>query len=269
MISDRSDTIVYHFIFATLSSLLPSVYFATCAYLQVYSRHIQVMLDLSNFFKKGTWPSVPLKGNGFFLSGARGCGKTSFAFQVAINCVLDGGTALVICREASMQAKLPKPFVKLEEIPVNMLDRIQFIYVEDWSAAAQELMELSAKDEVPSVIVIDDDGFDAAAADASTATRTTSSSSSSLGSPSLSLCLSCLENVKDWFSRNHLPLSYVVVSNTAYADHMRRLPLPLGAFPVVHIWMGASGTVQVTPVAADTTAVDVFSLQWRDGLCLM
>lgn len=224
------------------------------------------MLDFSEFFKKGTWPSVPLQGNGFFLSGARACGKTSFAFQVVINCVLEGGTALVICRETSMQAKLPKPFVKLEEIPVSALDRIQFLYVESWTDAAQEVMDFSATDEIPSIILIDDDGFDDSV-EANTANRTASSASG--GSSALPLCLSCLDNMKDWFARSQLPLVYMVVSNTAYADHMRRLPLPLGAFPVVHIWMGASGTVQVTPVAADSSVIEVFSLQWKDGLCLM
>ncbi|EPY36454.1 hypothetical protein STCU_00573 [Strigomonas culicis] len=221
------------------------------------------MLDFSDFFKKGSWPSVPLKGNGYFVSGARACGKTSFAFQVAVNCVLDGGIALVICTEASVHAKVPRPFVKLEDLPASALERIQFLYVDSWASAAHELMELSAADEIPSFIMIDDDGF-ADGADAAAPAR----APPSLGSASLALCLSCLENVGDWLARNRRPLSYAVVSNTACADHMRRLPLPLGAFPLVHVWMGASGTVQVTPVAADDRVVEMCALRWRDGLCL-
>ncbi|EPY33537.1 hypothetical protein AGDE_04056 [Angomonas deanei] len=189
-------------------------------------------MDFSVFFEKGTYSPAPLQGNGFFVSGARSCGKTSFTFQAVINTILDGGSVLVLCSESSIYSKVPQPFVPLASLPEEALQRIEFIYINRWSEAVEELAMFDKVDEVPSLIVVDDDEFADAAEEGNTR------STANIGGVGVPLCLSYLENMKQWRQRNGKPFFYIAVSNTICVSEVHALPLPYAVFPLVRVWVG-------------------------------
>lgn len=222
-------------------------------------------LDAAIFFQRGSRPSQPLRGHGFLLHGARAAGKTSLAFQAAINTVLDGGHVVVLCHESAFYAKVPVPFTPLHTLTEAALGCIEFVYVESWTGVLKELMELRHCSTVPPLLLVDDDGFEAEApsqhggrsgqhADVVTATAAAA-------------CLSYLENIHDWMARNAKSFAYVVVTNQL-TESATQLALPYAAFPLVNVWVGASGVVQMTPVPSDAAVVAPAYVTWRNGLQL-
>lgn len=59
---------------------------------------------------------------------ASACGKSSFAFQAAMNISRSGGVAHVLCHEGSLVRKMPTPRSPLESASAEQLERIQFTY---------------------------------------------------------------------------------------------------------------------------------------------
>ncbi|KPA73939.1 putative mitochondrial hypothetical protein [Leptomonas pyrrhocoris] len=228
----------------------------------------QEMLDAAVFFEEGRRPSQPLRGHGFLLHGARASGKTSLAFQAAINTVQregERGQVVVLCQESAFYAKVPVPFTPLGALSPSELGRIEFVYVESWSAALRELMELRTLHAVPPLLLIDDDGFEVETPSARLGRS--GQHADVLTSTAAAACLSYLENIHDWITRNRRPFSYVLVTN-ALPESATRLALPYAAFPLVSVWVGASGVVQVTPVPCDPTVIAPAYLTWRNGLQL-
>lgn len=213
------------------------------------------MLDVNIFFPPGSRAPHTLEGHGFFLYGGRRCGKTSLVFQASVNCVLSGGRVVVLCHEAVLAAKLPKPFTRLTAVPEEALQRIEFIYVDSWTTVTRELMALSQLQEAPSLIIVDDDGF---SEDVVKRDRTP-------GPKAVAQGLSFMDNYWDWMHRNGRDFTYVVVTNRL-ADSAGRLGLPYTAFPLVHLYVSSTGLVEVTPTAADRSPIEVVSLRWADGL---
>lgn len=242
------------------------------------------LLDASIFFAKGSRPAQPLQGQGFLVHGARAAGKTSLAFQAVVNTVHDtsgssrGGSGsndgaephvVVLCQESVFYAKVPVPFTPLSALPDSSLNHIEFVYVSSWQGTLRELMELRTTQSVPPLLLIDDDGFETAAAPLATGQlRRGGQQADALASTTAAAaCLSYLANLHDWMTRNEKPFSYVVVTNQL-PESATLLPLPFGAFPVVNVWVGASGVVQMTPVAFDRAVVAPAYVTWRNGLQL-
>lgn len=260
-------------------------------------------LDFSDFFPAGVRPPQPMLGHGYLIHGARSCGKTSLAFQAAVNCVLGGGRVLVICQESSVYAKVPRPFVPLSSLPEEALTRMEFVYADCWPAAFREVaVATRRRASLPDLVLIDDDGMamEDLGAPASAAAGTTAGPELRPGASrghragginSIAQCFSLLENITEWLShRNGRQFTYIVTTNSSTVGgagagsdggfrgagssyHQRQgsaVGLPLAAFPVVRIFIGSSGTVQVTPVPADRadTVCKSFSLRWDDGLQL-
>ncbi|KPI90318.1 hypothetical protein ABL78_0545 [Leptomonas seymouri] len=231
--------------------------------------HRQQIVDAAVFFEEGRRPSQPLQGHGFLLHGARSSGKTSLAFQAAINAVqrAHGSEGVVVlCQESAFYAKVPVPFTPLNSLSESALGRIEFVYVESWHMALRELMELRVIRAVPPLLLIDDDGFEVEAA--SRRDGKSGQHADVLASTAAAACLSYLENVHDWMARNQRPFSYILVTNRL-PESATRLPLPYAAFPLVSVWVGASGVVQVTPMPCDATVVAPAYVTWRNGLQLL
>lgn len=216
-------------------------------------------MDWSLFFEQGRVAPQPLHGHGVLIHGARQSGKTSFAFQAAVNTVLAGGRATILCEESALNAKLPQPFVSLSALPEAALQRMEFVYVNGWGSALMELMGWTSTRDVPSLLLIDDDGFTEETA--GRANHTTHA---------MALCLSFVENLWDWVSRRGGRLMYAVVTN-AFPDYSGRLPLPFTAFPVVSVqFEGMSGVIRVTPMPEDTADPPLTKVTWaNNGLRLV
>ncbi|KAG5497521.1 hypothetical protein JKF63_03785 [Porcisia hertigi] len=225
-------------------------------------------LDAGIFFPKGSRPSQALRGHGFLLHGARAVGKTSLAFQAVINTVqCAGGSAVVLCQESTLYAKVPQPFTPLSSLSESDLGRIEFIYVEGWTAALREMMGFRTTRMVPTLVLIDDDGFEVTAP-ADRFGKRVGPHPDVLVATAVASCLSYLENIQDWMSRNGRSFFYVVVTNQI-PDSCTELALPYAAFPLVNMWIGASGTLQITPIPGDDAAAlapPPVYLTWKNGL---
>lgn len=227
-------------------------------------------LDAAAFFQEGSRPSQPLQGHGCLVHGARASGKTSLAFQAAINAIRRSGddapvVVVVFCQEAAFYAKVPVPFTPLSTLTESALGQIEFVYVESWSGVLRELMELRTTRAVPPLLLIDDDGFEL-----DTAARRggrNGQHADVLTSTAAAACLSYLENIQNWMSRSAQTFSYIVVTNEL-PESATQLPLPYAAFPLVNVWVGASGVVRITPIPTDTTVVAPAYVTWRNGLQL-
>lgn len=232
------------------------------------------MVDFNVFFPEGARLPQPLQGHGFLIHGARASGKTSLAYEAAIQTVRAGGQVVVLCVESALYAKVPQPFTPLKSLPQSVLSRIEFIYVDGWSTALRELMAFRLVREVPELLLIDDDGFTEANV-ARLAERPPSGfgfkdhSMLHRGLPaSMAACLSFLENMYSWVTRNGRSVFYTVVTNDV-PDGSTQLPLPFTAFPLVNVWFGASGLVQVTPSVGDPAVVKPVQLCWDRGLSIL
>ncbi|KAG5471925.1 hypothetical protein CUR178_02590 [Leishmania enriettii] len=228
-------------------------------------------VDPGVFFPEGSRPPQSLRGHGFLLHGARAVGKTSLAFQAAINTVqCAGGSVVVLCQESSLYAKVPQPFTPLSSLSESALGRIEFIYVESWTAALREMMGFRTTKAVPTLVLVDDDGFDVTAATDRCGKRA-GQHRDVLFTSAIASCLSYLEGLHDWMTGHGRAFFYVVVTNRL-PQCATPLPLPYAAFPLVSVWIGASGTVQITPTVADRAAAAVAPplayLTWQNGLCM-
>lgn len=244
------------------------------------------MVDFSVFFPSGTRRSEPLKGGGFLLHGPRSSGKTSFAFQAAVNTVLAGGSVVALCHEHGVYRKVPEPFTPLTSLDHEALHRLEFAYVTDWKGALRELMAMDdevvaneawrrrrgpadaegatdegARSSAPQLVLVDDDGF-------------------TMDEMWAAQCFSYLDSMYQRSLRcgrdsrlegNQLPpFMYIVVCNAAEltGSELDGVPsLPISAFPCVHVRFSRSGMVSVTPLVEDTEAdVGPLLLGWQGGL---
>ncbi|KAG5471275.1 hypothetical protein LSCM1_01348 [Leishmania martiniquensis] len=230
-------------------------------------------VDPGVFFPEGSRPAQPLHGHGFLLHGARAVGKTSLAFQAAINTVqCAGGSVVVLCQESALYAKVPQPFTPLSTLSEAALGRIEFIYVESWTAALREMMGFRTTRAVPTLVLVDDDGFEVTAT-ADRRSKRAGQNSEVLFTSAIASCLSYLENVHEWMNAHSRVFFYVLVTNHL-PESATQLSLPYSAFPLVSVWIGASGTVHITPTTADRAAAGAAPspppayLTWRNRLCM-
>ncbi|GET91038.1 hypothetical protein, conserved [Leishmania tarentolae] len=225
-------------------------------------------LDASIFFPEGCRSPQRLYGHGFLLHGARAVGKTSLAFQAAINTVQGvGGSVVVLCQESTLYAKVPQPFTPLGSLSESALGHIEFIYVAGWTAALREMMGFCTTRAVPTLLLVDDDGFEVTAPTDRRGKRS-GQHPDVLVATTIASCLSYLENIHDWMTRHDHPFFYIVVTNHL-PESATQLSLPFAAFPLVNVWIGASGVVQITANAADGAAEVVIPpayLTWQNGL---
>ncbi|CBZ36450.1 hypothetical protein, conserved [Leishmania donovani] len=225
-------------------------------------------LDAGIFFPEGSRPPQPLHGHGFLLHGARAVGKTSLAFQAAINTVQRaGGSVVVLCQESTLYAKVPQPFTPLSSLSESALGHIEFIYVEGWTAALREMMGFRTTRAVPALLIVDDDGFEVTVP-ADGRGKRSGQYLDFLVDTAAASCLSYLENLHDWMTRHDRPFFYILVTNHL-PESATQLSLPYAAFPLVNVWVGASGTVQITTTQAGGTAEVVSPpayLTWQNGL---
>lgn len=225
-------------------------------------------LDAAVFFEEGSRPSQPLMGHGFIVHGARASGKTSLAFQAAISTAqrgCDDQYVMVLCNESAFYAKVPAPFTPLSSLTDSALSRIVFVYVESWKAVLRELMELRSTQDVPSLLMIDDDGLEVEAP--SRQNGRAGQHAGVFASTAAASCLSFLENVHAWMSRHRKPFSYLLVTNQL-PESATQLALPYAAFPLVNVWVGASGVVEITPTPSDDVVVPPAYITWLNGLRL-
>lgn len=224
-------------------------------------------LDFSLFFPPGVRASEPLCGSGFFLYGPRGVGKSSFAYQAAVNTVLAGGTVVVMCHEHNVSRRVPMPFTPISSLSRDELRRLEFMYVNDWAAALTELWNMESSRSVPDVILIDDEGFGLVVDGARNPMMAAANC--------LSYCLNMRERLGgssspgDLGSNGKKALTFIVISNAIGGDG---LELPLTALPMVQVRFTVSGFVHVLPLPCDMEAtVEPFSLGWNElsGLCLV
>ncbi|CBZ29103.1 conserved hypothetical protein [Leishmania mexicana MHOM/GT/2001/U1103] len=225
-------------------------------------------LDPGIFFPEGSRPPQPLYGHGFLLHGARAVGKTSLAFQAAINTVQrTSGSVVVLCQESTLYAKAPQPFTPLSSLSESALGRIEFIYVEGWTAVLREMMGFHTTRAVPTLLLVDDDGFEVTVA-ADRRGKRSGQHPDVLVDTAAASCLSYLENLHDWMTRHDRPFFCVLVTNHL-PEPATQLPLPYATFPLVNVWVGASATVQITTTQA-CGAAEVVSppayLTWQNGL---
>ncbi|KAK7195145.1 hypothetical protein NESM_000438700 [Novymonas esmeraldas] len=230
-------------------------------------------LDAGVFFPVGSRPPQPLRGHGFLVHGARAAGKTSLAFQAAINTVLYGGgdsessSVVVLCQESAFYTKVPQPFTPLGSLAESALNRIEFIYVESWTAALREMMGFRTTRAVPTLVLVDDDGFEVAAP-AERGGGRGGQHPEVVAAAAAASCLSYLESLHQWVSRHGRAFFYVLVTNQL-PESATQLSLPYAAFPVVNVWVGASGAVHITPTPADTAAATAPThITWMNGLHL-
>jgi hypothetical protein len=104
---------------------------------------------------------------GMVISGAPQSGKSSLAFQAAVTAACAGHAVAFLCAEDVLQSKMPRPQVALEDLPGDVLSRIEFQY----AASLRDVRQFAAVglheaglggDEGPSqpaVIVVDDDSL--------------------------------------------------------------------------------------------------------------
>lgn len=118
------------------------------------------MIRVADFLDRPHAATVP-GCTGVIVTGTHpGCGKSSVAFQAAMTATAAGGVALVLCSEAALLRKLPRPRSALEAAGPAQLQRIHFAYA---SSLAQVRRLVAAVDCSPSVVLVEDDGLDDAA----------------------------------------------------------------------------------------------------------
>lgn len=235
------------------------------------------MLNFATFFPHGCREDQFLQGSGYYFYGVRRGGKSSFAFQAAINTVLDGGTVLALCHEQCVSRKVPQPFTSLAALSMEELNRLEFAYVSDWESAIKELLDIDesgSEDEnyIPDLIILEDDGWNSVPI--FTGYGEGDRRSRGLLDGLRATCLSILVNLRNRMLRSRRNFTFIVVSNHEpgidYGGGLdRRLELPLSNFPLVHVQFSGTGVVHVIPLACDTKAtINSFSLEWNDGLQL-
>ncbi|KEG09389.1 hypothetical protein DQ04_05301030 [Trypanosoma grayi] len=208
-------------------------------------------VDVSMFLERNASAPTPrLPGHGCFIRGARRRGKTSFAFQAAVNTVQDGARAVVLCQEHVLYSKMPQPFTPLTMLDEAALRRIEFVYVESLADVVREVGGWSTPHEAPALVLVDDDSL----TDAGDVRRTAQ-------------VLSALENVHEWLTRIGQVFHYVLVSNS-FAERQQSVELPFAAFPLVNALFGSAGTVSLQPTQSEMTQMKPLRLEWRDGLVL-
>ncbi|EKG05928.1 hypothetical protein TCSYLVIO_002989 [Trypanosoma cruzi] len=210
-----------------------------------------MLIDASLFFSReepAPWPQ--LSGHGCFIRGARHSGKTSFAFQAAVNTAQNGGRVVVLCREHVLYMKMPQPFTPLGSLDEDALLRIEFMYVDSFPDAFRELGAWSTPDDVPALLLLDDDSF----TDAGDTRRTAQ-------------VLSALENVHAWITRCGRCFHYVFVSNS-FPEIWQGAELPFAAFPLVCFLFGSTGSVSVQTTVGDMSEPKPLRLSWHNGLCM-
>ena len=135
-----------------------------------------------------------LFGNGILLYGSSGSGKSSLAFQCALNCAAGHAPSIasptrdldnvgqvhprvvVCCHRSVPHTKAPKPQSSMDALDEETLDRIEFVYVEtladvrrhcaelfDFTTESQRASGSPAKMPPPTLIVVEDDGLSDAA----------------------------------------------------------------------------------------------------------
>ncbi|RNF26395.1 uncharacterized protein Tco025E_01256 [Trypanosoma conorhini] len=208
-------------------------------------------MDAALFFPRDAAPPWRhLCGHGCFIRGARRSGKTSFAFQAAVNTVRGGGRAVVLCQEHVLYSKMPRPFTPLGDLDEAALLRMEFLYVESLADAFREVAAWSTPEDAPALVILDDDSF----ADAGDARRTAQ-------------MLSALENVHAWLTRCGRCFHYVLVSNS-FPERGQGVELPFAAFPLLCLLFGSAGSVSVQTLEDDTAEAKPLRLAWHDGLLL-
>lgn len=210
------------------------------------------MIDVNVFLNAANHNCCHLRGSGVVIRGAPHSGKSSLAFQAAINVAQRGERVLVICHEQILYTKVPRPFTPLDSVDSQSLALIEFVYVTSFGTALAQLAKLPVVD-FPSLIVVDNDGIDGFSP-ASQATAT-------------SVLLSALMNVSDWRRRCMPAGSFFFV----YADHHHHPACvdnaisdasPAGAFPIVTIDVSANGVVSVRPIPGDHVVVNRILVSW-------
>jgi hypothetical protein len=164
---------------------------------------------------------------GLVITGVPRAGKSSLAFQAAVDHARRGRRVVVLCQQAAMYAKMPRPQRDVDELGEATLVLIEFVYVAGLTdvrrhCAANFDHDPTAADggvPFPSLVVVEDDGLDDAA-DRLEATKT----------------IACVDAAVAW-ARDTLPAaagaaagaaaasSFVYVSNAPFAAPPATLPL--------------------------------------------
>ncbi len=115
------------------------------------------MVRVDHFLDRPHAATVP-NCTGVIVTGSHpGCGKSSVAFQAAMTATARGGVALVLCSEAALLRKLPRPRSSLEAAAADQLQRIHFAYATSLSQVRRLLATVDCR---PSVVLVEDDGLD-------------------------------------------------------------------------------------------------------------
>lgn len=250
------------------------------------------MLNIGTFFPLGWREDQFLLGCGYFLYGARSSGKSSLAFQAAVNTVQRGGTVLVLCHEQCLSHKVPQPFTSLATLSEEELNRLEFGYVNDWESAIKELLDMDdgASEDgscIADMIILEDEGWNSFPSAGSPRGGRSSGRPHSRGvlnsdsgryfrgvlDSQRATCLSILVLLRNRMMQSGRNLTFIVVSNNysaiEYSGLENTLDLPLSNFPLVQLQFSPSGMVNVIPLPSDGKAfLSSFSLQWKDGLQL-
>lgn len=98
---------------------------------------------------------------GVVVAGPARSGKSSVAFQSAINAVLRGHHALILAHPATAQARRPmRPVTAVDTLPTDALERLDFAYTATAKACCQALASIGTSLDggaVPHTIVVDYD----------------------------------------------------------------------------------------------------------------
>ncbi|KAG8339283.1 hypothetical protein ERJ75_000360300 [Trypanosoma vivax] len=206
-------------------------------------------VDMSLFLPVGTAPQ--LNGNGCIVHGARQSGKTSFAFQAVMTTVRNGGRVVVFCREQALYAKMPQPFTSWQELSDLALSRIEFAYVSSIAGVVQEVGSWLSANSVPTLLLVDDDGF----ADAGDVRR-------------VALLLSMMENIVEWLGCFGQTFHYVLVTNSLPEWNLPE-ELPLAPFPLVWFLFTSSGSIHVRTKGVTENQFGPLLVSWDGRLILL
>jgi hypothetical protein len=111
------------------------------------------MIDMNDFFELGPGEGRLLEGRGVLLCGAAQSGKSSLAFQCALNHATGRGgggaepgqrRAVIIGHRSNLDSKAPKLQTPLEELDEEVLACIEFRYVTNLRGVRQCCAELGA-----------------------------------------------------------------------------------------------------------------------------
>lgn len=226
-------------------------------------------IDLQTFFHVG--PNVAastadsaaasrfcVQGEGLVIAGMPRTGKSSLAFQCALEHAFLGKRVMIFCCRSVAYAKLPQPQCDISTVDEGVLGRIEFTYVsslKDVRRACAESLGLTSGERTavgkdsnnssdPSVIVVEDDGLEDSH-DKASAMKT----------------LAVLSNTVQWIRTERMSSCfYVFVTNCvssafapekephAPADDTKIVPLPLPyrAAPVhCKITVASSGAAEL------------------------